>query len=130
MARRKKNRIIKPWSIVLSLLTFGFIGFTVASRLVEGMAITQFFFFFIVGIALMTGLSFGFFAPRAAEGFSMALAFLLMVQASWDWLVNDWSDKRSTILIISTILFLLNIFTGDLRVRFARKVAGRQIGLA
>lgn len=126
----KNKRHISIVSILLSMATFGFLGYNIALRLQEELSINSIFFYFIIGVSLMIAFIFAYFTPKAAEGFSMALAFLLMVQAGWDWIVRDWSNKRSMIFITSSILFLINLFTGELRLRFAKQVARRQIGLS
>ena len=101
-------------SMIISTLTFGFLGYYIAIRVNESYFSSITLFYFIIGIFIMIGFSFGFRFPIAAEGFSMAIAFLILIQVSWDWLVQDFSARRINIMIGSAILFFLNLFTSNL----------------
>jgi len=83
-------------------------------------------------IILFSGFTFGFFAykkPVLIETFAYGFTILVFFQAFWDWGARDWSNWRSSMTLAALGLFLLNLFSGHVKIKTAKKVLRGQLGI-
>jgi len=132
----KKRNILKNvsfGSIIIGVLTLGLLGFSIYNLLVRLALInsavgTQTLFIMIGGIF---GLLAGFKYPITTEATSFAFTSLILVQAVWDStydIIGGFDDKRVIIGCIAIFIFALNIFTGRLKLKTAKKQIKRTLG--
>lgn len=129
MAKRNKATF---GSILIGVLTFCLLGFSVYNGLTrllvvahEGIIMTS---FLIAGGLL--GLFMGIKYPLFIETFSFAITILIAIQGWWDIsydIQNGINDGRVLAASSAVAIFLLNTFTGKLRVGTAKKVIKKEL---
>jgi len=67
--------------------------------------------------------------PVLIESLSFGITVLIFFQAFWDFGAQDWSKWRSIMSLSAFGLFILNLFTGHLKVNTAKKIIRRQLGI-
>jgi len=128
----KKN--ITFGSIIIGFLTLGLIGFSIYSGLVR-LNVIEFntpIMMTFIAIGAGVGSWMGFKYPILAEASSFALTSLIMVQATWDTIYDiqgGFADSRVAVLAFAFFLFILNMFTGKLKVGTAKKQIRRTLGI-
>lgn len=70
-----------------------------------------------------------FKTPVVVELFSFSLTTYILFQASWDLAVQDWNMQRAYISMFSLLVFVVNLFSGHVRIKTAKKIARRQFGI-
>jgi len=120
-------------SIVVGVLTLGLLGFSIYSGIVRLNLINA--NYYIMGVLIAIGITLGLLSgikyPVATEAGSFALTALIIVQATWDTIYdiqNGFLDSRVAVLIFAFLLFMLNMFTGKLKIGTAKKQLRRTLG--
>ena len=120
-------------SILIGVLTFGLLGFSVYSLLtrLDLIAINT----SIMTITLLTGGAIGGFLgikyPITTEATSFAVMALIVVQSLWDATYDIQTGLLAPRVIVGGIalsIFILNIFTGKLKRGTAKKQIRRTLG--
>ena len=130
MSKKERNE----WKVITSGLTGALAGAFVGwylSNLVNSVLIIN---DLVVTIAMSIlfgciGLLLDIKKPILAETIVFAVTILVLFQATWDVIVGDWSSSRNIIVMIAVGLFILNLFTGFLRVGTAKKIIRGQLGM-
>jgi len=121
-------------SILIGLLTFGLLGFSIYSLLVRLGLMTNSsvvrMVFIIIGCIL--GIILGIKYPITTEALSFAITSLIFVQAIWDStydIVGGVLDPRVLVGSIAVGIFILNVFTGELKRGTAKRQIRRTLGV-
>ena len=67
--------------------------------------------------------------PIFAESLSYGITLIIFTQAVWDLASGSWSLWKSNVALISLVIFIVNLFTGYLKVNSAKKILDRQLGV-
>ena len=67
--------------------------------------------------------------PKVAEWAAFAMSGYVFLQAGWDYGANDWSSWRQTVFVAALVLFIINVFTGQVKWKGANKLFKRLFGL-
>jgi len=132
---KKKNRFnnVSFGSVIIGFLTLGLLGFSIYNLLVRldvltGSSGIQFIFIAVGGfIGILAGIKF----PVSTEALSFAYTALIAVQAIWDStydIIGGFGDQRVLVGGIALFIFVLNIFTGKLKMKTAKKQIKRTLG--
>jgi len=112
-------------SVLIGILTFGLLGFSIYNILtrtnVINLEILKYVFLSIGGLF---GLYFGVKSPLSTELFSFGITTLIAVQAFWDTsydIQGGIQDPRVIVGLIAVGIFILNAFTGRFRKGTAKK---------
>jgi len=132
MTKKRRNGTT-PGSIAIGLLTFGLLGFSIYNGLLRLGVITSntFILTFLLGAGTMLGLFLGIRFPILTETLSFAITALVAIQGTWDIIFdiqNGFADKRVLAVGVAISIFILNIFTGKLKLGTAKQQIRRTIG--
>jgi len=83
--------------------------------------------FFIITLSL-AGFYFSLRRPILTEKVAFGVTILIFSQVFWDFGANDWNKWRLIMSLSALALFLLNLFTGYIRVGGGKYVS-RQLGI-
>lgn len=127
-----KQKIV--WSsILIGILTFGLLGFSVYNVLVRlgFMQVSQIYYLFI-SIGAIYGAYLGYKTPVKMELISFGITLLIAIQAYWDSaydIQQGLAEPRVLTGAIAIGIFLLNTFTGTFRKGTAKKQLRKLLGL-
>jgi len=127
----KKN--ITFGSILIGFLTVGLLGFSVYSGLIRLEIINSSSLLMIISITIgsIVGMLLGIKYPITTEAVSFAITAFIFSQAVWDTIYDiqkGFFAPRVIVGSIAAFIFILNIFTGELKKGTAKKQIKRTLG--
>jgi hypothetical protein len=133
--QKRKNQIHeriehKIASGLIGFVTGGFLGWYFG-RYIDSLinpSVNMFTIIFSVLLGIL-GLLLDLKKPILTETISFVISIFVFSQILWDMSVGDINKWKLIIGLIALGLFLLNIFTGYLRIKTAKKIIKRQFGM-
>ncbi|MBU0894861.1 MAG: hypothetical protein KKF48_02590 [Nanoarchaeota archaeon] len=130
---KRRNKKISYSSILIGILTFGLLGFSMYNGLGRlGLIEYGSIMYIFLSFGAILGAFLGYSKPLGTELISFAITGLIMVQATWDTIYDiqtGFSEPRVLAGIIALGIFLINTFTGRFKRGTAKKQTRRLLGL-
>lgn len=128
----KKKNNTKIGSLITGFGLGVFIGWYIYGFLIDKVTFLNNAIILIVSVAVFSILFvlLAYKKPTFTEYLSYATSIFIFYQFLWDFRVGDRGEIRWMMFIVALILFIINLFTGNVRLFGAKKTAKNAAGLS